>query len=173
MIKIIFIVVGVLVGLVALTWIVGAFLPREHKATRSAHFAVAPEQLFSIITDAPSYPSWRSGVSSVEDLPPVNGKMRWREHTSDGKMEYELSEMVSPSRVVTTIVSKDLPYGGSWVFTLEPDGTGTRARITEEGFVNPPPFRFLSRFVFGHTSTMDAFLKDMGKKLGQDVKVEP
>ncbi len=173
MIKIIFLVVGLLAGVVALIWIVGALLPREHKATRSARFATTPEQLFSLVTDVPSFPSWRTGVSSIDELPPVNDKTRWREHTSDGKVVYELSEMVSPSRVVTTIVSDDLPYGGKWVITFEPDGTGTKMRVTEEGFVNPPPFRFLARFIFGHTSTMERYLKDMGNKLGQDVKVEP
>jgi len=173
MLKIILIVVGVLVVLVALISIAGAFLPREHQATRGARFAATPEQLFSLVTDVPSYPSWRSGVSSIEELPPANGKLRWREHTSDGKVEYELSEMVSPSRVMTTIVSDDLPYGGKWVITFEPDGTGTRMRITEEGFVNPPPFRFLARYVFGHASTMERYLKDVGKRLGQEVSIDP
>lgn len=173
MIKIVLLVVGVLIGLVAIVWVAGAFLPREHVATRSSRFAVAPDLLFALITDAPSFPSWRSGVSKVEELPPVDGKAQWREHTKDGTVDYELSEMRLPSRVVTTIVSRDLPYGGRWVYLLEPEGSGTRLRITEEGYVNPPPFRFLARYVFGFNSTIEAYLRDVGEKLGQSVQIEP
>ena len=32
---------------------------------------------------------------------------------------------------------------------------------------NNPVFRFVSRFVIGHTATIDRFLRDLGKRLGQ------
>ncbi len=46
------------------------------------------------------------------------------------------------------------------------DNTGTRLTITENGEVYNPIFRFMSRFVFGHTATMDQFLSDLKKRVG-------
>ncbi len=172
MIRIVLIVVAVLLVLVALVWIAGAFLPKEHTVTRSARIDASPEKVFALITDAPSYPSWRTGVTSVDMQTSTNGKMRWKEKGKDGEIEFELTEMISPTQVVVTIVSENLPFGGRWVFALEPDGTGTRLRVTEEGFVKPPPFRFLARFVFGYASTMEGYLRDVGKRFGQEAKVE-
>jgi hypothetical protein len=45
-------------------------------------------------------------------------------------------------------------------------------RITEDGEVYNPIFRFMSRFVFGHTHTMDAYLRALGKATGQEVKTQ-
>jgi hypothetical protein len=38
-------------------------------------------------------------------------------------------------------------------------------RITEDGEVYNPVFRFVSRFVMGHTATMDKYLADVGKAI--------
>ena len=37
--------------------------------------------------------------------------------------------------------------------------------ITENGEVYNPLFRFMSRFVFGHTATIDKYLEDLGQVL--------
>lgn len=39
-------------------------------------------------------------------------------------------------------------------YRLVPDGAGTRVTITENGEVYNPLFRFVSRFLMGHTSTI-------------------
>ena len=39
-------------------------------------------------------------------------------------------------------------------------------QITEDGQVHNPIFRFMSRFVFGYTATIDGFLKDLHAKFG-------
>lgn len=46
---------------------------------------------------------------------------------------------------------------------------GALVTVTERGFVRNPIFRFLARFVFGYSSTLDAYLKALGKKFGEDV----
>jgi hypothetical protein len=56
---------------------------------------------------------------------------------------------------------------GTWTFEFVPDGGGTRLTITERGEVYNPNFRFMSRFVFGHTATMDAFFESLGKRVGE------
>jgi hypothetical protein len=63
------------------------------------------------------------------------------------------------------IADSTLPFGGKWTYELTPSGTGTMLRITEDGEVYNPVFRFVSRFVMGHTATMDKYLADVGKAI--------
>ena len=86
---------------------------------------------------------------------------RWVEHGSNGDIAFESVERDPPRRLVTRIADRSLPFGGTWTYELTPAGSGTRLRITEHGEVFNPVFRFMSRFVFGHTATIDRFLKDV------------
>jgi hypothetical protein len=65
--------------------------------------------------------------------------------------------------MVTRIADKTLTFGGAWTYELSPQGGGTRLVITEHGEVYNPLFRFMSRFVFGHTATLDRYLADLGR----------
>ncbi|HVX85824.1 MAG TPA: hypothetical protein VH253_13670 [Phycisphaerae bacterium] len=40
-------------------------------------------------------------------------------------------------------------------------------RITEDGAVRSPVFRFVSDYVIGETRTMDGYLRALGGKLGE------
>jgi hypothetical protein len=84
----------------------------------------------------------------------------------------EVKEWNPPARLVTRIAARDLPFGGTWTYELTPAGTGTELRITENGEVYNPLFRFLSRFVFGHTATMRTYLAALGQSLGEKVEVK-
>jgi hypothetical protein len=67
---------------------------------------------------------------------------------------------------VVTIDTEDLPFGGSWVYELEPTGDGgTVVTLTENGIVRDPFFRVASRFFFDPTSTMKIYLDDLGGAL--------
>jgi len=58
-----------------------------------------------------------------------------------------------------------------WDLTLEPTAGGaTRVRITEQGEVANPLFRFVSRFLIGQTRTMDVYLRDLGRAGGESVQ---
>jgi hypothetical protein len=48
----------------------------------------------------------------------------------------------------------------------------TQITITERGEVYNPIFRFMSRYVFSHHATIDAYLTALGKKLGESVTPE-
>lgn len=140
-------------------------MPREHRSSASRTFRASPEALFRIITDFASHPSWRPGVKQVELLPSREGRVVVRETSSWDPLTLEVVERVENRRLVTRIVGEDLPFGGSWTYELEPTGEGTRLTITEDGYVDPAPFRFLARFVFGYTKTMDDYLAALAKKV--------
>lgn len=160
-----------LVALVALLWLVGSFLPREHRATCRATFRTTPEALFAVLADVDAYPSWRA-VKSVRQVEPIAGKPSFVEESSDGPVRYAIEQSDPPRRLVLRIADDTLPFGGTWTFELAPGADGTTLSITEDGFVKPALFRVLSRFVFGHHATMEGYFASLARKLGEEVRVE-
>jgi uncharacterized protein YndB with AHSA1/START domain len=161
------IVLGGLVVLVLAVVVIGWLLPVNHKATADATYNATPAQLFAMITDVEAFPKWRSSVSAVEVLPALNGHNRFRERGKNGSILYEVESAQRDSRLVTRIADKALPFGGTWTYELTPRGSSTNLRITEDGEVYNPVFRFVSRFVFGHTATIDEYLADIGRSVAQ------
>ena len=52
---------------------------------------------------------------------------------------------------------------------MAPDGSGgSVVTITEHGSVYNPVFRFVSRFIMGHTATIDGYLRALGRKFGNE-----
>ena len=112
-------------------------------------------------------------MTRVATLPPEAGQIVFREHGRD-TVTYRVETIEPPRRLVVRIADTDLPYGGAWTydFASSTDG-GTQLTITERGEVYNPVFRFLSRFVFSHHATIDAYLRALGTKLGDPVTPEP
>jgi hypothetical protein len=155
----------VVVAIIVLVVIVGTMLPRDHIARVTARVAGAPAPVWQTIADVADHAAWRTGVKRVELLPPVDGKTRWREHSSNGAILMIADRVEPPHRFVTRIADDKLPFGGTWEFVVEPSGDGASVvTITERGSVYNPVFRFMSRYVFGHTATMDAYLRSLGRK---------
>ncbi len=167
--KTLLLVAGPFVALVALVLIVGAFLPSKHVASREIVLRKAASEVYAVIRDFAAAPSWRTDLKALEMLDPVEGRVRFREESSNGTVTYEIVEELANEKLVTRIVDRDLGYFGSWTYELLPAESGTRVRITEDGEVPNVLFRFMSRFVFGHTATMDTYLKALGRKFGEEV----
>jgi Polyketide cyclase / dehydrase and lipid transport len=166
--KIVLIVVGVVVLLVVTVVVIGALLPKRHVVTRTALFKASPEKLFALIA---GNQDWRPDVKACE-LITDGGKEFQRETSKHGDtVLYELEGSRPPLAIQRRIASENLHYGGNWSFALEPENGETRVRITEDGEVYNPLFRFVSRFVMGQTATLDAYLTAMGKAMGEDVQV--
>jgi uncharacterized membrane protein len=167
--KIVLIVVAAILVIVGLVLVVGAMLPRQHRATREVTLNRPLQEIYSVVRDFGSAASWRRNIERVELLETVDGLVRFREVSKDGNVTYEVVEDAPGQRLVTRIVDRDLGYSGSWTYEFSPAGNGTRIRITEDGDVSNILFRFMSRFVFGHTSTLDGYLLALGAKFGENV----
>jgi hypothetical protein len=166
--KIALIVAGVLLVLVLGIVAIGAMLPKRHVVSRSASFKASPENLFALIAGSQD---WRPDVKSCEVFD-EGGKQFQRETSKHGEtVLYELQQSRPPTAIERRIATGNLPYGGKWSFVLEPENGHTLVRITEDGEVYNPFFRFMSRFVLGQTATLDAYLKAMGKAVGEDVQI--
>ena len=173
--KIALILVGLVVAviaMVAVVAIVGSQLSVSHVATRSVLLRRSTSEVYSVVRAFDKAPTWRTNVTSVELLGETNEHLRYREHGSDGDVTYELVEDVPDQKIVTRIVDQDLGYSGSWTTVFKQEGNGTRVTITENGEVSNVMFRFLSRYVFGQTSSIDNYLTSLAKHFGETVEPE-
>ena len=157
-----------LAALLVVIVVVGALLPKSHVVHSTAHYQKPPEAVWAAISDYKSFPEWRMDVRSVDVLQPRNGNPSWREHGTNGDISYEIVESKAPMRLVTRIADPNLPFGGTWEYALQPaPGGGSDLTITEHGEVYNPVFRFISKFVMGQHSTINRYLRSLGRKFGE------
>jgi hypothetical protein len=142
--------------------VVGAMLPRTHSVSRTARVEMPPDALYRLLADVAQYQSWRPELKSVQRLPDKNGMPAWIEEVRGMKIPMRFERMERPALLVGRIDTDDLPFKGTWTYRIVPVGQGEAdLTITEDGEVGNPVFRFMSRFVFGHSVTMDAFLTNL------------
>jgi uncharacterized protein YndB with AHSA1/START domain len=162
----VFLCLMLVVGIVAL---IGFALPKGHVASRTITVNRPIAEVWTTITRVEEFPQWRRSVRNVQML--ERSPLRWREDGPDGAMTFETIEFREPTRFVTEIADKNLPFGGRWVYDLAAVAAGagvppaTAVTITEHGEVYNPIFRFVSRFIMGHTATIDNYLADLQKRL--------
>ncbi len=127
--------IGAVIALIALLVVViGAMLPKAHAASRTARIPMPPGALHALILQQ---------ISEPQEYP------------------VRVDRNEPPSLLVTRIVGEKLPFGGTWTYRIAAVPGGSDLTITEDGEVYSPVFRFMSRFVFGHFATIDAFLANL------------
>ena len=154
-------IVIVLILVVAIVVVIGSRLPVAHSATRTTIIPLAPEALDAMLSNVDRYPAWRKDVKKIERLPDRNGMPAWIEHTSSGKLPLAFERLERPSLLVARLTDPSLPFGGTWTYRIVPVQGGSQLSITEDGEVYNVMFRFMARFVFGHTATIDGFIRHL------------
>jgi hypothetical protein len=148
---------------------VGYMLPKHHVASRHMELRQPPDAVYALIA-GPS--TWRKDVKKYEPMPQGGGKLWMEVDNYDNEVVYERVEDAPPRRLVTRIAGHQ-PYSGTWTYDLARTATGTDLRITENGEVYNPIFRFLSRFVFGHSATIDKYLNETAQHFGETPRILP
>lgn len=156
-----------LAGVLMLITLIGWLLPKAHSVSREAQFPEPPEAIWRAITDIEAMPAWRQGLKSVKHLPDKNGLPSWVETSASGTIPFETVVSQPPFKLIVRIADPRLPFGGTWTYEINPVAAGSRVRIREDGEVYNPVFRFLSRYVFGYSGTIDAYLKSLERKLAE------
>jgi hypothetical protein len=165
--KIILAVLACLVLVLLAIVVIGLALPKRHTASRAALYKAKAEDLYKLIAGPQS---WRPDVVRYEPIADAGGRSLARETTRDGQsVTYELLDAAPPISLKRRIADTNLPFGGTWTFALQSDSESTRVRITEDGEVYNPVFRFVSRFILGHTRTLDSYLQALGTATGEKV----
>ena len=169
--KWVLIVLGAVLGLVALMTLIGAFVPREHHATSTITLHQAPDSVWKVIRDFGGIPAWWPAIKESVRQPDKDGHEVWRQKMSGWDVPLIVIESTPGRRLVTEIdTSAGGAFGGTWTYELAPDSAGTKISVTEAGWIGNPIFRFLSRFVFGYYGSLDAYLKSLGKRFREDAR---
>lgn len=149
---------GILLCCILLVLIIGWLLPVKHTATVQVIIPAPAGKVWQRITGIAAFPQWRTDVKSVEST----GDSSWVEvDKSNHRLPFRIEAAEPNHRLVTRIDGKGLPFGGSWEYILETDGQGTVLNITENGEVYNPLFRFVSKFIIGHTATLKKYAADL------------
>jgi Polyketide cyclase / dehydrase and lipid transport len=145
---------GVLVCVILIVLLVGYLLPVKHSASVTLTVNGRPEQVWQRLIDFKAYPNWRKEVKAVEGI----SDTQWVEiDQHDHRLPFSMTIKERLRTLVTRIDAKGLPFGGSWVYVLEDQGNATTLTITENGEVYNPLFRFVSKFIVGHTATLKKY----------------
>jgi hypothetical protein len=158
----------ILIGLPVVAYGVGLFVPRDHVVSMTIDFPKADvNQVWKLIADFGSTPKWRPDVTAVSLNPQPGGRLRFTESGSQEDITFEVIEQ-SMGRQVVRIVDDDQPFGGTWTWVVVPNaGGGTTVTITEAGFVKNPIFRTIGAIFFSPTATMETYLRNLAKALGE------
>jgi uncharacterized protein YndB with AHSA1/START domain len=161
----------VLLGLTSLAVVptlfafIGARLAPSHRASVEKTFPVAPDVIWTAITDVEAFPSWRAGVKRIERLPDRNGLPAWIEEGRSGKITLAIERMERPRILVGRIADPKLPFGGTWTYDIVSNETGSQLTITEDGEIYNPMFRFMARFILGYEGTIRSYMSSLEKRL--------
>lgn len=162
--------VVVVVGVGVLMLVVGLLLPRNHVATSTAELKQPVDSVWAAVRALGDTPSFWSELKSSSRMPDVDGRETWGQTMKNGfNLPLVIDEERPPNLLVTRIVAKDAPFGGTWRYSLEPVNGGTRVTVTEDGWVSNPMFRVISKLM-GHHTTLDSYLKALSKKFGEESK---
>ena len=136
-------VLGALAAVVVGLFGYGTTLPVAHVASRSRPIPGRPLVVWRLINDPVATKGWA------------------------GDARTEVVEQDEPRHLVTKIVGESA-YGGTWTFEIAPEGNeASTVTITERGEVYNPVFRVLSRYVFGQTRSLDAYLAKLHAALSE------
>jgi hypothetical protein len=143
----------------------GWLLPRDHVASAEAVVPAPPPEVARLVRDVEAQPRWRGGVIAIDVLERRSDGLRYVERSGGDSILFDFAEESPGRRFRSRIADPALPFGGAWTIELAPDGSGTRVRIEEKGFVTHPVYRFFAALVFGHERTMKAYLADLQRAL--------
>ena len=165
-------VVGCVILLVGIMALIGSQLPKTHIASGSILLHKPPADVYAVVRDFGSAPKWRSDLKQVEVETSQGGPVYFREVGKNDTINYELIEDVPAQRMVTKIRDTNLGFGGQWTYTFAAKNGGTRVTIREDGEVSNVLFRFMSRYIFGHTATIDGYLGSLAKHFGEETVLQ-
>jgi len=152
---------------------IGTSLPINHHAACSATYAKSIPFLFAAVADDDASVSWRPGIASAVLVSGNGATAVWRETDSHGGViTYRTVAYAEGSKITRAIdFVPGMQFGGTWgyVFSPGPMAVGheptsiNRVTIIEDGEIYNPFFRFLARYVFGFTQSMQTYLADLAR----------
>lgn len=163
---------GLIIGFLAVPEFGGRLLSARHVVSSSVLLNETPETVWKAITDFASAPSWSNDVIAEERLPDRDGHPVWKEKYRNGqRIAFETVEQCAPYRLVRTMVDSE-KLSEQWEYELVPTKDGTELRITEVGEIPSPFMRFVSKYVMGHSGSVNSYQKALAVRFGETPQIK-
>lgn len=169
--KALLVIVGVVLIAILAVVVVGFLTPADHQASRTLKTRQTPQAVWDAINDHANEPKWRDDVASVTAAGEQNGKPVWLESYKDGNTVKLATTLSTPPTRMIREIAEEGPFSGRWEIDITPTPDGSDVKITEIGNVPNPVFRFVSKFVIGHTYQMEKYLTSLARKFGEQPNI--
>lgn len=130
----------------ALAWCVGGQIPEVHEVRVERTLAAPVDEVWDALVDVEAYPAWRDVLASVTLLDPGPPGPVWREVWVGSKNESITLQTIAAERSQRweiRVIDTSESFGGTWVFTLTPEGNATRVELMERGAIPGNVARFV------------------------------
>src|SRR5262245_7337436 len=118
-----------------------AFVPRDHKVELIVTYSKSPPNaVWRLLTDHAAEPKWLPAFGIVVRQADIGGHEVWTHTSRDQSFSATvLTVSAIPEKRYERLLLRDgqprnESWDGRWVYELEPNGAGTRLRITEYGW---------------------------------------
>jgi Polyketide cyclase / dehydrase and lipid transport len=162
--KVLGILVLLIVCAVGVMLVMGSMLPHAHTASATVELAAPQTRVWQLIEDIHTQPTWRTGLLSVELTAPQNGHPCWTEIQKHMHMPLCEDLATPPSTRIVRIADPSLPFGGDWVYQLQPiNANSSRLTITENGTTGQAFYRFVGHYIMHEDMSIKQFEADLQK----------
>lgn len=175
-----------------LIYVIGLLLPASHIVSRTATFPTSQAHLWAILTNVEQYPVWQSRLKHVFVTDKSNDRVVFEEYTKrhNRRIVVVHVEQTPLSRLLRILEEgpRRVPtFSGSWTFELEEcketkhqdhqlaarrgsmSPRLTTLKVTQQGVIKRPMVRVVHMFLFGFHHRIDIFLRDLARKVQDDL----
>ena len=167
--KILLIAVGVIVLIALLPLIIGLFLPSEKSYTKTFTFNAPVDKVWNTVTDLKGQVKWRSDVKEIQIISGTKDGEVWVEQPMKGpSIKFRTKEKIENQLWVMEIIDNPT-FSGKWVGTFEALGDNrTKVVFTESPTIPNPYFRTFSLLFVDMNKTMELYLENLERELGEE-----
>ena len=152
------IILAILALLILVILIIGKLLPSKHTVFQEQEFKTSRAILWKSIRNFKDYPQWRTKLKKLT----VIDETQWTEVDNRGdSITLGIIEADVENRLAVKIMDETLPFGGTWVYELNGTDNSVTLKITENGEVYNPIYRFIGYFFMDQSATIKQYLNDL------------
>ena len=152
--------------IVMLPLVVGMLLPSKRVFTKTAKLKSSPQQVWDVITNVKAQKEWRDDVKSIEMISSEKGAEKWTETPKKGQpITFQVKTFQEPNRYDIEIV--DSGISGYWEGRITESNGTTSVAFKEIIDVKNPYFRTIVYLFVDLDKTMDIYMTNLKKKLGE------
>lgn len=153
--------------LAGVLWLYGRSLPREHVASSTITLLAPADTVWKLVRNFQGHPEWWNDVKRVSRLEGRGGEAWEEDMGPSGMIQFKVTREVPGRQLVVTILNEtQQDWGGVWTYDVVTTGAGTSVTITEEGWIESPFFRVVSKLT-GQYRTIDSLLRSLGAQFGE------